>query len=123
MLDLLAQLHPDLAAGLRAIAADPSLLGDGIRAGEGDGIGELRVLGDPADVVVIDAQGVVVPGAGRRVAIVGLHDVVVVDTRDALLVTTREGVPRALSLEVLERDGWVLLATTGEGLHVFRRPE
>ncbi len=156
LLDLLAQWHPDLAAGLRAIAADPSLLetswagltkiaidhavaepaadagrvvvvpapfswddvgdfaslatllpasgegvggaeGDGIRAGEGDGIHsgagdgirELRVLGDPGDVMVIDGGGVVVPGAGRRIAIVGLDDVVVVDTPDALLVTTR----------------------------------
>jgi len=29
----------------------------------------------------------------------------------------------ALCLEVLEKDGWVLLATTAEGLYVFRRPE
>lgn len=28
-----------------------------------------------------------------------------------------------LCLEVLEKDGWVLLATTAEGLYVFRRPE
>ena len=47
------------------------------------------MLGDPADVTVIDGGGVVVPGAGRRIAIVGLDDVVVVDTPDALLVTTR----------------------------------
>ena len=61
---------------------DPA--GDG-----GDGIHDLRVLGDPADVIAIDAGGVVVPGGGRRIAIVGLDDVVVVDTPDALLVTTR----------------------------------
>ena len=47
------------------------------------------MLGDPADVIAIDAGGVVVPGSGRRIAIVGLDDVVVVDTPDALLVTTR----------------------------------
>jgi mannose-1-phosphate guanylyltransferase len=51
--------------------------------------GDLRVLGDPADVTVVDAGGVVVPAGGRRVAVVGLDDVVVVDTPDALLVTTR----------------------------------
>ena len=51
--------------------------------------GDLRVLGDPADVTVIDGGGVVVPAGGRRVAVVGLDDVVVVDTPDALLVTTR----------------------------------
>ena len=147
LLDLLAQWHPDLAAGLRAIAADPLLLetswagltkiaidhavaepaadagrvvvvpapfswddvgdfaslatllpasGEGVGVGaEGDGIhsgegaGELRILGDPGDVMVIDGGGVVVPGAGRRIAIVGLDDIVVVDTPDALLVTTR----------------------------------
>ena len=35
-----------------------------------------------------DASGLVVPAAGRTVAVVGLEDVVVVDTGDALLVTT-----------------------------------
>jgi len=174
LLELLAQWHPDLAGGLRAIAADPARLpelwpgltriaidhavaepaadagrvvvvpapfawddvgdfaslatllpasgkgdgdsgaegdgirggdgdgirtrdgdgirtrdGHGIRGGDGDGIRDLRILGDPGDVMVIDGGGVVVPGSGRRIAIVGLDDVVVVDTPDALLVTTR----------------------------------
>ncbi|HWS59192.1 MAG TPA: mannose-1-phosphate guanylyltransferase [Actinotalea sp.] len=53
--------------------------------------GDPRVLGDPADVLVLDAPGaLVVPGSGRLVAVLGLPDVVVVDTPDALLVTTRE---------------------------------
>jgi mannose-1-phosphate guanylyltransferase len=47
------------------------------------------VLGDPAMVRSIDATGLVVPGSGRVVAVIGLDDVVVVDTPDALLVTTR----------------------------------
>ena len=34
-----------------------------------------------------------------------------------------KGVRLALCLEVLEKDGWVLLATTAEGLYVVRRPE
>ena len=55
-------------------------------ASEGSG---LRLLGDAADVTVLDASGVVVAAGGRRVAVVGLEDVVVVDTPDALLVTTR----------------------------------
>ena len=50
---------------------------------------DLRVLGDRADVTSLDASGVVVAAGGRRVAVVGLDDVVVVDTPDALLVTTR----------------------------------
>jgi len=57
-----------------------------------DGSGtELTVLGDPALVVAVDAGGLVVPH-GRLVAVVGLDDVVVVDTPDALLVTTRDRV-------------------------------
>ena len=57
--------------------------------GDGDGDGG-RVLGDAAAVLRLDAPGsLVVPGAGRVVAVLGLEDVVVVDTPDALLVTTR----------------------------------
>lgn len=51
---------------------------------------QLTVLGDAAQVLSIDASGVVVPASGRTVAVVGLDDVVVVDTPDGLLVTTRE---------------------------------
>ena len=51
----------------------------------------LAVLGDPALVLGEDgASGVVVAGAGRTVAVLGLPDAVVVDTPDALLVTTRQ---------------------------------
>lgn len=55
----------------------------------GDGAA-LRVLGDAAQVRTHDATGLVVPRGGRTVAVVGLDDVVVVDTPDAVLVTTRE---------------------------------
>lgn len=49
-----------------------------------------KVLGDAGDVVRIDSAGsVVVPASGRLVTVLGLDDVVVVDTPDALLVTTR----------------------------------
>ena len=50
---------------------------------------DLRVLGDPALVVNSDSRGVVVPASGRLVAVIGLDDVVVVDTPDALLVVAR----------------------------------
>jgi mannose-1-phosphate guanylyltransferase len=50
----------------------------------------VRVLGDATDVRVLDATGLVVPASGRTVAVVGLDDVVVVDTPDAVLVTTRQ---------------------------------
>lgn len=47
------------------------------------------VLGDAALVRAVEASGLVVPGSGRTVAVVGLDDVVVVDTPDAVLVTSR----------------------------------
>ena len=127
LLDLLAEHHPDLAAGLREIAAHPALLperwpqltriaidhavaepaaaagrvamvpgefgwedlGDfaSLAAMTAPGDDGVRVLGDAALVVSCDASGLVVPAAGRTVAVVGLDDVVVVDTGDALLVT------------------------------------
>ncbi len=48
------------------------------------------VLGDADLVHAVDADGLVLPGSGRLVAVIGLPDVVVVDTADALLVTTTE---------------------------------
>ncbi|WP_101525058.1 mannose-1-phosphate guanylyltransferase [Nocardioides houyundeii] len=48
----------------------------------------LKVLGEPTLVRSIDASGLVIPAGGRTVAVIGLEDVVVVDTGDALLVTT-----------------------------------
>jgi mannose-1-phosphate guanylyltransferase len=62
-----------------------------------------RTLGDDALVQRIDApRAVVVPADGRPVTVLGVPDAVVVDTPDALLVTTREhaqAVKRAV-------DGW-----------------
>ncbi len=46
-------------------------------------------VGEDVDVVDIDASGVVVSDQGRLVAVVGLTDVIVVDTADALLVADR----------------------------------
>lgn len=131
LLDVLSQWHPELAAGLRAIAADPASLVERWAALEkiaidravaepaaaegrvavvpggfgwddvgdfaslsalltdADGMPGVRVLGDASLVLAQDSSGVVVPAGGRTVAVVGLEDVVVVDTGDALLVTTR----------------------------------
>ena len=50
---------------------------------------DLTVLGDAGRVRGLAASGLVVPASGRLVAVVGLDDVVVVDTPDALLVTSR----------------------------------
>ncbi len=128
LLDLLAENHPDLATGLRAIAADPASLEDrwsgltriaidhavaepaaaagrvamvpgpfgwedigdfaALASMTPDGPEGVKVVGDHSLVVTGNASGLVVPAGGRVVAVVGLEDVVVVDTGDALLVTT-----------------------------------
>ncbi len=50
----------------------------------------LTVLGDGARVFAESATGVVVSDTKRVIALIGIDDVVVVDTPDALLVTTKE---------------------------------
>ena len=55
-----------------------------------DGSETVRVLGESARVLAEDADGVVVPAGGRLLAVLGLDDVIVVDTPDAVLVTTRQ---------------------------------
>ena len=47
------------------------------------------VLGDAGLVHAVDSTGLVVPQSGRAIAVVGLEDIVIVDTPDAVLVTTR----------------------------------
>lgn len=54
------------------------------------GQGDLAVLGDPDLVRTIDSSGLVVPGGNRMVTVIGLENVVVVETADAVLVTTAE---------------------------------
>jgi putative intracellular protease/amidase len=146
LLQLLDELEPQLAAGLRAIGAawsttereevlaatwpgsrrcpsTPAVAEPAARAGRvavvpggfgwddvgdwtslgdllaqadsgGTPVGEqvdgLLVLGDASLVMGRHASGVVVPASGRTVVVAGLSDVVVVDTLDAVLVTTRE---------------------------------
>jgi mannose-1-phosphate guanylyltransferase len=61
----------------------------GRAAGDDHAADLLRVLGDDDLVVAEDSSGLVVPASGRVVVVSGLDDVVIVDTPDALLVTTR----------------------------------
>jgi len=53
-------------------------------------LGHLTVLGDGSGVRGVDSSGLVVAGTGRVVSVVGLDDIVVVDTPDALLVISRD---------------------------------
>ncbi|TWP32921.1 mannose-1-phosphate guanylyltransferase [Leekyejoonella antrihumi] len=50
----------------------------------------VKVLGEAELVVMQDATGVVAPRSGRTVVALGVEDVVVIDTLDAVLVTNRE---------------------------------
>ena len=52
--------------------------------------GAVVVLGPNAKVVSQDSSGVVVSQSRRLVSLIGVSDIVVVDTPDALLVTTKE---------------------------------
>ena len=49
----------------------------------------MQVLGPAADVVAVDSTAVVAAQSGRLVAVVGVEDLVVVDTPDAVLVVPR----------------------------------
>ena len=50
----------------------------------------LRVMGEGARVYSENASGIVVSDTKRVIALIGIEDVVIVDTPDALLVTTKE---------------------------------
>ncbi len=66
----------------------------------------LRVLGDPSTVLSVDSTGMVVTRGGRTVAVLGVHDVVIVDTDDVLLVTTSERVEDVTTIvQALHRGG------------------
>ncbi len=50
---------------------------------------DVKVIGEGARVFTEDSTGIVVTDTKRVIALIGIQDVVVVDTPDALLVTTR----------------------------------
>ena len=60
-----------------------------LRAHRGGGSGAVITAEDPAEVVTIDSHDVLVHAAGgRAVALVGVDDIIVIDTPDALLITS-----------------------------------
>lgn len=67
--------------------------------------GHLAVLGS-ARVLSDSASGILVSDTGRLVALIGLEDVIVVDTADALLVTSKQHAQKVKSLvESLRQSG------------------
>jgi mannose-1-phosphate guanylyltransferase len=67
----------------------------------------VTVVGDPAAVANLDSDGViVVPTEGRVIALLDVHDLVVVDTPDAVVVARRDRVQDVKKLtELLKERG------------------
>lgn len=51
---------------------------------------DLAILGEGARVLADSSSGIVIGNSGRTIALIGVKDIVVVDTPDALLVTTSQ---------------------------------
>ncbi|SDR83372.1 mannose-1-phosphate guanylyltransferase [Agrococcus carbonis] len=68
--------------------------------------GRLAILGSEGTVLADSASGIVVSQSKRIVSVVGIHDVVVVDTPDALLVTTTDNAQRVKQVvDAVRRSG------------------
>ncbi|MGB7423271.1 MAG: mannose-1-phosphate guanylyltransferase [Ornithinimicrobium sp.] len=66
----------------------------------------LRVLGGGTSVVSVESTGLVVARGDRTVTLLGIQDVVIVDTPDALLVSTRDRVEDVSTVvQALHRGG------------------
>jgi len=59
---------------------------------------DLSILGENARVLADASSGIVVSQSDRIVSLIGVHDIVVVDTPDALLVTTTANAQRVKSM-------------------------
>lgn len=51
---------------------------------------QLFVLGNRENVITEDSTGIIVNNTNRKISVIGIEDVVIVDTADALLVTVRD---------------------------------
>ncbi len=59
---------------------------------------DLAILGENARVLADSSTGVVVSQTGRLISLIGVTDIIVVDTEDALLVTTTANAQRVKSV-------------------------
>lgn len=62
------------------------------------GKADLAILGENPRVLADSSSGVVIAGGERLISLIGVKDIVVVDTPDALLVTTTENAQRVKSV-------------------------
>lgn len=66
----------------------------------------VAVLGDLNRVLTVDSSGIIAAGTDRLITVLGLDDIVVVDTPDALLVTTRDRAQQVKSVvDALKESG------------------
>lgn len=92
--------EPAAAAGRLAVVPgdfDWDDVGDFAAVGKlhrGSGSTNLAILGEDARVLADASTGIVVSQSGRLISLVGVTDIVVIDTPDALLVTTTENAQR-----------------------------
>lgn len=109
----LAEVWPDLAKiAIDHAIAEPVSLEGGMAVVPGDfgwdDIGDFAALSelstsDP-EAIFVDASGLAVADDGTIIAVIGLDDVVVVRTEDALLVTTREHAQRVKEVPALLKE-------------------
>ena len=59
---------------------------------------DLAILGENARVLADSSSGIVVSQSGRVISLIGVQDIVVIDTPDALLVTTSQNAQRVKSV-------------------------
>ena len=59
---------------------------------------DLAILGEGARVLADSSSGIVVSHTGRMIALIGVEDIVVIDTPDALLVTTSANAQKVKSV-------------------------
>lgn len=96
--------EPAAAAGRLAVIPgnfDWDDVGDFASIGKlhsGGGSSNLAILGENARVLSDASSGVVVSHSGRLISLIGVNDIVVVDTPDALLVTTTANAQRVKSV-------------------------
>lgn len=92
--------EPAAAAGRLAVIPgdfDWDDVGDFAAVGKlhrGTGSANLAILGEDARVLADASSGIVVSQSGRLISLIGVSDIVVIDTPDALLVTTTEHAQR-----------------------------
>ncbi len=112
--EVLARVWPSLTKiAIDHAIAEPVSLEGGMAVVPGtfgwDDIGDFAALADVGatstdGTIFVDASGLVISAAGTTVAVVGLEDVVVAHTSDAVLVTTREHSQRVKEVSAALQD-------------------